>query len=542
MRFASCRRTAVLLSAFALVSLAGCFRSPNMTKLSCTTSAHCPSGYQCVVAAGKPAGICAKPVDAAAPDIVTPIDLVIGIDVTLPVEHAPVVDIAAPTIDSPATSDFPAALDTIGPLDTTPDLQTSPDLGADMAPDVPAQPDTALDSLPSCPVNLPQDCNGTCIAQNAACNGTCPAGQRTCPGGNTCIGIAAPACCSASECTTTAAHTIFTCTNNTCVTTCAPSYASCSSGCGDLTSDNSNCGTCGIPCTGGKICTSSTCQCPAGQGLCGGTTCVDITAAEHCSTNGITCNLCVGTATPWCVSGTCAQCRAGGSDCTGGRTCSNGTCSCPAGTTDCGSSGCINVNGSDGTHCGSCTNVCASNQTCSSGTCTCTLTAANACGGCLSWDFEWGSDPSPWVRELDPNWPGANGATNIQISQSQRHGGSSSLVAPILIDESTTFTAEVAASTSCLVNLAGNTMTAWVYISGPALTDWGNGIQVDTWAPSGQGDYLVLYWSNVPVGTWFQITAAFTDATPVNRIGIRLSPASNWQGTMYIDDVVITGL
>ena len=548
MRFASCGRTVVLLSPLALVSLAGCFRSPDLTKLSCTTSARCPDGYQCVVPAGKQAGMCEKPVDAGTPDIVAPIDVVIGIDVTPAMEHPPAVDVPPPTIDSPITSEVPAAPDTASPLDTTPDSPASPDLGADLALDVPAQPDTAMDSSPGCPGNFPQDCNGTCIAQNSACNGTCPTGQRTCAGGNTCIGNAAPACCSASECTTTVAHTISTCTNNTCGTTCAPSYTSCTAGCVDLASDNTNCGICGTQCTGGKICTNSTCQCPTGQGLCGGTTCVDITAAAHCSTNGITCSSCAGTATPWCVSGTCAECRAGSSDCTGGRTCANGTCTCPAGTTDCGSSGCVNVNGSDGNHCGSCAKACTSNQTCSSGACTCTLNAANACGGCLSWDFEGASSPSPWLLDLIPSSSPtsfSNGATNLQISHSQVHGGSASVATSVLIDYVNSNTAEVAVSpckTGGAVDLAGYTLTAWVYISGPAFgaLDF---FFVDTWGPSGLADYSPLAMgSSILTGSWFQVTGGFVSGVPVNRIGFRLAPTTDWNGTIYIDDVVITGL
>jgi hypothetical protein len=145
---------------------------------------------------------------------------------------------------------------------------------------------------------------------------------------------------------------------------------------------------------------------------------------------------------------------------------------------------------------------------------------------------------------LAPNLPGVDGATNLQITHSQYHPGSgnSSIVVPVLIDYSSTFSAEVAASTSCTINLAGYTMSAWVYISGPALTSFNDGFQIDTWGPSDLGDRFVLYWGNVPIGSWFQITYSFTSAVLVNRIGIRLSPSSNWQGTMYIDDVAITGL
>jgi hypothetical protein len=51
MRLALRRQAVALLSALTLVSLTGCFRSPDMTKLSCTTGTHCPGGYMCVVPA-----------------------------------------------------------------------------------------------------------------------------------------------------------------------------------------------------------------------------------------------------------------------------------------------------------------------------------------------------------------------------------------------------------------------------------------------------------------------------------------------------------
>jgi hypothetical protein len=115
---------------------------------------------------------------------------------------------------------------------------------------------------------------------------------------------------------------------------------------------------------------------------------------------------------------------------------------------------------------------------------------------------------------------------------------------PILIDVTTTYSAEVAVSpceSNGTVNLAGYKLTARMFLSGPELTTWSDALQIDTWGPSGAGDYYVLYWGSAPIptGTWFPITATFSNSTPVNRIGLRLTPSSNWQGAMYLDDVVI---
>jgi hypothetical protein len=106
-------------------------------------------------------------------------------------------------------------------------------------------------------------------------------------------------------------------------------------------------------------------------------------------------------------------------------------------------------------------------------------------------------------------------------------------------------TAEFAVSpcgTGGAVDLAGYTFTAWVYISGPAFgaLDF---FFIDTWGPSGLGDDSPLaIGSSILTGSWFLVTGNLVSGVPVNRIGLRLAPTTNWSGTIYIDDVVITGL
>ena len=91
------------------------------------------------------------------------------------------------------------------------------------------------------------------------------------------------------------------------------------------------------------------------------------------------------------------------------------------------------------------------------------------------------------------------------------------------------------------MKLAGYELRASVLLVGPELTTWSDAFQLDTWGPSGPGDNLVLLWGSnpIPTGTWFSVRAKFVSQAAVSRIGLRLTPSSNWVGTMYVDDVVI---
>lgn len=170
----------------------------------------------------------------------------------------------------------------------------------------------------------------------------------------------------------------------------------------------------------------------------------------------------------------------------------------------------------------------------------------SACGGCLAWDFEWGSNPAPWSLEPVPDLPNPNGATNIGISHSQVHGGTASLAAPVQINSTTgSQSAVVSVALTCKVNLTGYTGYAWVYLAGSyPLSDWGNFLTIDTWDSSSgtAGDHNVPFQANMPINEWFKVSLGFQLSTPVNRVAISLTPNTNWTGTMYVDDVVINGL
>jgi hypothetical protein len=172
------------------------------------------------------------------------------------------------------------------------------------------------------------------------------------------------------------------------------------------------------------------------------------------------------------------------------------------------------------------------------------MNAAKVCNTCADWNFEWGTDPSPWTKEICPNWATANGTTSIAIDSSVYHAGtgSHSLVAQISVDLSTNVQAEVALSLPCATNLAGYEISAWVYVAGPALPNWNDGLDIDTWNGSTFGITDMAVMGGVTTGQWFQIarTLPATTTTPVNRIGFRLVPSFVWTGQMYIDDVVLT--
>jgi hypothetical protein len=142
-----------------------------------------------------------------------------------------------------------------------------------------------------CPSGL-TDCNGSCtrlLFNDLHCGGC----DIVCPGGMHCNG------------------------EGDCV--CPEGLTECSGSCTSLMT-NSNCGSCGNSCTGGKICSGGVCVCPTGLTDCGGTCKNLLFDPKNCGACGSTCG--------FCCSGKC------------GVNCNNGTCCqdptdvcCPNGTT-----------------------------------------------------------------------------------------------------------------------------------------------------------------------------------------------------------------
>jgi len=159
--------TGVLIPMLAILSSAGCFNSPDMNNLKCTTSARCPTGNTCVVPAGKSEGRCERLVDsgsagdaASVVDGAASVDGSLRVDVALAIDGASLADGIEPPFDGFAQAlDGSVAVD-LAPLsdstsfpDVVPDKPSVPDLGPDVAADIGAipMPDAPPDRTPDTP-------------------------------------------------------------------------------------------------------------------------------------------------------------------------------------------------------------------------------------------------------------------------------------------------------------------------------------------------------------------------------------------------------
>jgi len=102
------------------------------------------------------------------------------------------------------------------------------------------------------------------------------------------------------------------------------------------------------------------------------------------------------------------------------------------------------------------------------------------------------------------------------------------------------------------IDLNGYTVTGYVYIaSSTALADFTQ-LVVDVWSTSGDASGAVNYsaiqgtesTSNpFPINSWVPFQTSIGMGTLVDHIAIAFMPNdTSWSGTMYLDDVALTGL
>ncbi len=369
-------------------------------------------------------------------------------DAAAPSPDAPIIvfgsDTAFDTPDAPASSDLKVMLDTMTVFDAVTERvpqivdaqfdtgETGTDVKDafavyDVSSSRDAAPDTAVvpnpDTAPPCPGNQLL-CSGICVDQRynpancGACGRQCSA-TETCSDGaclcangmlncdGTCsqllndanCGFCGNACPQSSSCTysISASSALYSCTCDDPITTMCPT------GCVDIKSSPSDCGSCGHPCLNDEICSQGVCKCANGGTRCNGI-CDTFRTNTSCSSCGDTCpsgSSCVTTVSPGvslvssckcsdqnltrcpvgCVDlkSSLSNCGSCGHACMADETCSNGTCVCANGGMRC--SGSCSVLETDNANCGACGNPCPP-----ASTCTTTVTSAGKKTGCQCLD------------------------------------------------------------------------------------------------------------------------------------------------------------
>ena len=411
----------VALWAAALVCLNGvaCFRSVDPSKLKCNSESSCPNLYFCSMDQGTYGHCVVGPVSLDGGN--TDLSPSLGLDGTArsdgiessdgagvsPLDGSRGSNDATTTVDGPdgVSGLIDAALGGAGGAGGTMPLDAPSATGGSggiISPDAPSATGGVMStggstSTPDAPIldaPIPNDgrdalatlsngsscaadsqcgsghcadgfcCDSACTGQCQSCSaspGTCrnvTTARSSCGGTAPCAGYCsgtAPACvfpdattpCSAATCADTKTSRLAGACNS--AGACSPgALQSCQYVCVSTT------GACGGSCNPGDLrCNSTTRQQCSTSGQY---------QDDACPTN----QVCSGTGSCGCPSNTCGTtCQM----CSGGRTCSAGNCTCPSLTTDCGTSGCINVLGNDNNNCGGCGHSCNPGETCSAGTC-----------------------------------------------------------------------------------------------------------------------------------------------------------------------------
>lgn len=372
-----------IASVLALASLAGCFKSPEVSKIICTGDTTCPAAYRCVLTNGSTHGACVKtqaPLDAG------------GLDTTSAPAPANVATPLDATIDRSNGSLDQGA---IGALDTSAETAVLPDtgLGKEVQPDS-IPPDAPMDTLipvfetadafiPDLPMqtldtapgpDTATSCTGGCCS-NSDCLGTC----QTCSANHTCVAVlnaddpsgrCAGTCDATGTCKSKKGQSCQTvaagCASGT---TCSPDGLCCDQACTNscMACDISGfLGTCTPVASGDPH--GNRAACTGTDATCSGT-CVGRNDGQCSYPANKTCGTASCTGTTYQAAGTCnaGSCAIPAAQaCPTLQTCSNSACTCLSPYLSC-STNCINPQ-TEAANCGSCGHDCLGG-TCSGGKC-----------------------------------------------------------------------------------------------------------------------------------------------------------------------------
>ena len=150
---------------------------------------------------------------------------------------------------------------------------------------------------------------------------------------------------------------------------------------------------------------------------------------------------------------------------------------------------------------------------------------------------------------LSPQVTLGNGAINAGISSTRPAGypgtGSYSLVVPILVNNTTTSVGSVGiqfCQAGKTTSLGGYSISGYVYFSGSALPAY-HAFFVDTWGPTAsEASNSMMYFNTLVTNQWIPFTASLSFGFQYDHLALRLSPNGSWSGTMYLDQVAVTGL
>jgi hypothetical protein len=147
----------------------------------------------------------------------------------------------------------------------------------------------------------------------------------------------------------------------------------------------------------------------------------------------------------------------------------------------------------------------------------------------------------------------SNGATNVVISSSRPSGypgsGSYSLVVPLAISAAGTWIGAVGIRlcTGSPISVGGYTISGYAYFDGPTFPDYAV-FEARTWTGTDSTtDAQNIIRSQagtgvIPIGTWFSFWRPITTSSLADRLSLQVAPNNPWSGTMYLDDIKITGL